>query len=133
GDIEHGFLLNVEALHVPLIVSRPGTVDEGRRVEAIASLVDVLPTILDHVGIAGPPTTDGRTLGPALRGGELSSVPSYAETELPLAQFGWSPLRSLTTPEWHYVRTARPELYDRAGDPAERTNPAPVREGDVRR
>jgi len=37
---------------VPLVVRRPGTVAPGRLVDRIVSHVDLLPTVLDHVGLA---------------------------------------------------------------------------------
>ena len=55
---------------------------------------------------------------PALRGDAIPSLSSYAETDLP-THFGWSGLRSLTTVLWKYIRSPRPELYDRKVDPRE--------------
>ena len=118
-EMEHGYLLNAEALHVPLLIALPGRVRVGHRVDAVTSLVDVLPTVLDVLGVAPPARGHGRSLRAALEGEAIPSLPSYAETDMPYSVFGWSPLRSLTTERWRYVRTARPELYDRAADPAE--------------
>ena len=126
-EVEHGYLLNAEVLRVPLIVSLPGRVRPGQRVAVTVSLVDLLPTTLDVLGIGGQTRGLGRSLAPALRGEAIPSRPSYAETDLPYSHFGWSPLRSLTTPRWKYVRTARPELYDRRADPTELQNLASVR------
>lgn len=125
GEQEHGYLLNDEVLRVPFIVSLPGVVRAGHRVGAVVSSVDVLPTTLDLVGIAPGPDGRGRSLRAALAGEAIPSVPSYAETDLPFTVFGWSPLRSLTTERWKFVRTARPELYDRLADRAERANLEP--------
>jgi arylsulfatase A-like enzyme/Tfp pilus assembly protein PilF len=122
GEREHGYLLSEEVLRVPLLMALPGTVRPGHRVRPVVSSVDLLPTILDVAGIDNPVRGHGRSLSLGLAGGELPSMPSYAETDLPYTVFGWSPLRSITTERWKYVRTARPELYDRAADPAERTN-----------
>jgi arylsulfatase A-like enzyme/Flp pilus assembly protein TadD len=122
GEQEHGYLLNEEVLRVPFIVSLPGTVRAGHRVGSIVSSVDVLPTVLDLARVAHPSAGRGRSLRAALAGEPIPSVPSYAETDLPFTVFGWSPLRSLTTDAWKFVRTARPELYDRSGDRAERAN-----------
>jgi arylsulfatase A-like enzyme/Flp pilus assembly protein TadD len=127
GEVEHGYLLNVEALHVPLIISLPGRVREGGRVPGLVSLVDIVPTIHDLLGMPPPTAGHGRSLAPALEGQVLPPVPSYAETDLPYTSFGWSPLRSLTTSEWKYVRTTRPELYDRQADPGELHNLADAR------
>jgi arylsulfatase A-like enzyme len=119
GEVEHGYLLNDEVLRVPLVVSQPGCVREGRHVSAVVSTVDVLPSVLDLLGLPAEGGVHGRSLGPALRGEPIASVPSYAETDLPATVFGWSPMRSLTTRGWKFVRSTRPELYDRAADPRE--------------
>src|SRR5207247_4868114 len=113
GEPEHGYLLNEEVLRVPLLVSLPGVVREGLRVSAVVSLVDLVPTILDVLEIPHEPRGRGRSLRAGLRGEGLPSLPSYAETDLPYTLFGWSPLRSLTTTRWKYVRTAPPSLRAR--------------------
>ena len=127
GEVEHGYLLNEEVLHVPLILSLPGTVREGQRVGALVSLVDLFATVLDVLDVHADAPTHGRSLAAALRGESIDSQPSYAESDLPYSIYGWSPVRSLTTPEWKYIRTARPELYARASDRKELYNLAGAR------
>ncbi len=61
-DWEHGNTLFDEQLHVPLIVKLPGGREAGRRIGATASQIDVVPTILDLLGIAPPPALDGVSL-----------------------------------------------------------------------
>jgi arylsulfatase A-like enzyme/Flp pilus assembly protein TadD len=122
GEVEHGYLLNDEVLHVPFIVSLPGRIHEGQRVAALVSLADVLPTVLDVLGTDLAERASARSLWPAFFGVLIPSRPSYAETELPYVHFGWSPMRSLTTESWKYVRSTRPELYDRRGDRHESRN-----------
>jgi arylsulfatase A-like enzyme/Flp pilus assembly protein TadD len=122
GEEEHGYLLNEEVLHVPLIMALPGVVRAGQHVGAMVSSIDVLPTALDLLGVDHPRRGRGRSLRPALAGGDIPSMASYAETDLPYTVFGWSPLRGLTTDGWRYVRTKRPELYDRATDRDELRN-----------
>jgi arylsulfatase A-like enzyme/Flp pilus assembly protein TadD len=124
GEHEHGYLLNEEVLRVPLLVRWDGRARAGGVVPAIVASADVTPTILDVVGVAPARPLGGRSLRPALEGAAFSSRPAYGESDLPFSVFGWSPLRSLTTDEWKYVRTARPELYARARDRNERTNVA---------
>jgi Flp pilus assembly protein TadD len=51
-------------------------------------------------------------------------VEVWEETLHPLFDSGWAPLRGLLTREWHFVDAPRPELYDRAADPADRTDVA---------
>jgi arylsulfatase A-like enzyme/Flp pilus assembly protein TadD len=132
GEHEHGYLLNEEILRVPLVVRSPGRARPGAVVPAVVALADVAPTILDAVGVTAARPLDGRSLRTALEGGALASRPAYSETDLPFTVFGWSPMRSLVTEQAHYVRTARPELYLRAGDRAERTNVAPAQPDVVR-
>lgn len=120
GDAEHGYLLDEEVLRVPLLVRWPGVVASGHAVDALVTTRDLAPTILDLAGAAPLAASGGRSLRAALTGGRVASGVSYAETDLPLAAYGWSPQRSLTTARWKYVRTTRPELYARAADRAER-------------
>ncbi|MCW5890326.1 MAG: sulfatase-like hydrolase/transferase [bacterium] len=119
GDAEHGFLLDEEVLRVPLLVRWPGVVARGHAVGALVTTRDLAPTILDLTGSPPLAASGGRSLRAALAGGTIASGVSYAETDLPLAAYGWSPQRSLTTEDWKYVRTPRPELYARPSDRAE--------------
>jgi arylsulfatase A-like enzyme/Flp pilus assembly protein TadD len=127
GEAEHGYLLNEEVLRVPAIVSLPGRLAQGHRVSGLVSLIDLWPTILEVLRIPAPRRSHGRSLYPALLGGDASPEACYAETDLPQATFGWSPQRSLTTSRWKYIRTTRPELYDRRRDRAELSNLAAER------
>jgi Flp pilus assembly protein TadD len=122
GELEHGFQLHQEVLHVPLVISLPGRATAGHRADGIVSLADVPRSILEVLGLPADRLGSGRSLLPALRGETLASVPSYAETELPWAMYRWAPQQSLTTPDWKYVRSPRPELYDRTTDLRERQN-----------
>ncbi len=63
GQFEHGHGVYQEVVHVPLIVAGPG-VPRGARVEGIAQLLDVAPTLLDLAGIETPETFAGRSLAP---------------------------------------------------------------------
>ncbi len=65
GGFEHGHTLYDEVLRVPLIVRAPGIAH--RRVAEPVSLLDVVPTLYDLVGVeAGP--FDGTSLLPAMEG-----------------------------------------------------------------
>jgi arylsulfatase A-like enzyme len=70
GESGHYFMHGTTTLppeaHVPLLVRAPGI--EPRRVPEIVSHLDVLPTILELVGVAPPPGVGGVALGPYLRG-----------------------------------------------------------------
>ena len=60
-----------QAFHVPLIVRDPrpaASPGRGRQVSAFTENVDVMPTILDALGLEAPPQCDGKSLVPFLAG-----------------------------------------------------------------
>jgi arylsulfatase A-like enzyme len=128
--LQHGCSLYEELVHVPLIVRPPasvraarGTVD-GRLVQ----LVDVMPTILDAVGIAVPAGLDGTSLA---TGRETAYAESFAEA-YPMAMAPARQGRELQAAiavDWKYIRSSAggEELFDLAHDPAELTNLTPAR------
>jgi arylsulfatase A-like enzyme len=121
GELTHSLFVYDTTLHVPLIVAGPG-VRAGTIDEAV-SLVDVAPTAARLLG-AGGFDADGVDLGPALRGATPAPRTLYAESFAPLLDFGWSPLRSVREAGWKLIDAPRPELYDVARDPGERTDRA---------
>jgi len=60
-----GPMLHQPLLHVPLIVRLPGDAG-GRRIASNAEQVDLLPTVLDYLGIDKPAWADGESLLPKL-------------------------------------------------------------------
>ncbi len=69
GVFGHGAGLVDEVLRIPLIVKYPFQ-EEGRRVAAPVSQVDVLPTVLEIAGLPRDTALDGMTLGDAERARE---------------------------------------------------------------
>jgi arylsulfatase A-like enzyme len=63
-----GALLGEFESHVPLIFVWPGRITGGRRIEAPVSMIDVLPTVLELVGLPAPQVAQGRSLAPVLLG-----------------------------------------------------------------
>jgi arylsulfatase A-like enzyme len=57
-----------ETIRVPLVVSNPILFPRARETAALASLVDLVPTLLGLAGAAAPGTLHGRDLGPVLAG-----------------------------------------------------------------
>ncbi len=129
GEIEHGFFLYEEAIHVPLVVSVPFAAYQDVRRSEPVSLVDVMPTILTLVGLPIPSEVQSRSLVPLLSAGAPERPDSlvYSETYYPRLHFGWSELRVLLSPEYKLIMSAEPELYDLASDPDEAVNLAPQR------
>ncbi len=60
-------------VRVPLIWRWPGRVRAGLRSDALVELTDIVPTLLDAVGLAPGRLVTGRTLLPILTGGEQGS------------------------------------------------------------
>ena len=69
GGWGHGHSLYDESLKVPLLIKFPESKFMGSKVENIVSLVDVVPTILDEMGInSSRYELDGKSLIPILEG-----------------------------------------------------------------
>jgi choline-sulfatase len=122
GEDVHGYFVYEATLRVPLVVRGPG-VKPATRVDGVARIIDLFPTILDLTGLgAGLQPTSGRTLAPALRGERMTDEPSFAESLVPLLHYGWSDLRAVRDGRWKYILAPRPELYDLDADPGELRN-----------
>lgn len=61
GWAGHGKMYE-EGLRVPLVLRLPGGAQSGRREPAVASLVDLVPTVLEVCGLAADPDLPGRSL-----------------------------------------------------------------------
>ena len=130
GRIGHGDTLYDEVLRVPLILSLPGVIPAGRRVEAPVELVDVAPTVLDLLGAEAPPDLQGRSLLPLL------VDPSPPQEERPgfaQAYFGDQFARdAVHYGGWKLIQSEAPngrkqtELYDLSKDPDELENRWPA-------
>lgn len=119
GETSHGYFAYESTLHVPLIFRWPADAPKRpERIDGAGSVMDVAPTILDFLHIAAPSSFEGSNL--------LSSherrEPVYAESIYPRQAFGWAPLRTLRLGQYKYIDAPKPELYDLARDPGERTN-----------
>jgi N-sulfoglucosamine sulfohydrolase len=54
-------------LHTPLLIRAPGA-QTSTRTNALVSSVDLLPTILDYIGVSPPPGLHGKSLRPLMEG-----------------------------------------------------------------
>jgi N-sulfoglucosamine sulfohydrolase len=96
--------LYYHSTHTPLIirwpgVTKPGAVDEQHMV----SSVDMLPTLLDVVGIEHPKRLDGRSYEPLLRG-KTQSDRDYVVTEYNENSGGVrDPMRAIVTKDFSYI------------------------------
>jgi arylsulfatase A-like enzyme len=70
---DHGLVLKgcrfyEGAVHVPLIICWPEHVRKGLRSSALVELADLVPTLLEAIGLPVPDEVQGRSLMPILRG-----------------------------------------------------------------
>jgi len=122
GESTHGYMLHESTLHVPLLVYDPRRIPpDGQRISETVSLISLFSTLLDSAGIPHPKAS-GQSLWPAVQGESIDPQPCYSMTDEPYREALWSPLRSLVTDRWRYVRTTQPELYDLTNDPHELVN-----------
>jgi arylsulfatase A-like enzyme/tetratricopeptide (TPR) repeat protein len=116
GEQQHGFFVYDAAVHIPLIVAGPGV--PTRAVPDQVRIVDVMPTILDLVGVAAPSAVQGASLMPLGRG-ERQDLLGFSETWYPRYHYGWSELTAVRDGRYKFIAAPRRELYDTKADPGE--------------
>ncbi|HSC29237.1 MAG TPA: sulfatase-like hydrolase/transferase [Vicinamibacterales bacterium] len=123
-----------ETLSVPLIVSNPRLYPEPRVTDALASLIDVLPTLATVTGVPEPHRYgfEGRDLTPILSNPAAGVQDvlhfTYEDDVFPVK--GADCIRAIVERDWKYAvyydpYTGAPpeyEMYDLANDPLELTN-----------
>jgi arylsulfatase A-like enzyme len=127
GESTHSVLLHEATQHVPLLFRAPG-IEPRRAGGVIAALADLMPTLLELLGVAVPPGLDGRSLVPALRGEEMQPGLAYLESLYPQRSFDFAPLFGVRTPEWKLVLGSRAHLWRIAEDRREERDLASSRE-----
>jgi arylsulfatase A-like enzyme len=97
GEQTHGLFVYESVTRVPLIIRAPAARMRGRRVADVVRSVDVMPTVLDLLGIPVPASVAGASLAARTTGaaGE-AKLETYSETMYPRYHFGWSELRAPT-------------------------------------
>ena len=124
---EHGAFLHDDlysgTLRVPLVVRFPGHLPPGTRVTEPARLLDVMPTILDLLGVPPPAGLQGRSLVPAMRGAASADhaplVSNYSSTRSNRTYL------ALRRDALSYILDgASEQLFDLARDPGEQENVA---------
>lgn len=117
--LKGGDRLYNELLKVPFMIRLPGG-EGARRTQAIVQFHDVLPTLLDLLGMANNTgSMHGRSFLPVLRGD------TDTHREVIITGYHEAPDRCVRDQTWSYVQ--RPagepdELYNLAEDPRERHN-----------
>ena len=76
----HGNSLYDTLLHVPLVIRGPSLgIEKGKAIDWYVSLVDVVPTVLELLGLPPPSRQSGVSLVPLLRGGAPAPHLLFAE------------------------------------------------------
>ena len=134
-EITHGEFIYDTTVMIPLIIYHAERIPKGRRISTMVRSVDIMPTVLDFLGIPDSPHTQGRSLLPALEG-KLEEKPALLEATLYYYEgknLGRQPMMitGLRTSQWKLMHVAlerdgKPgwvgELYDVANEPLEMTN-----------
>jgi choline-sulfatase len=122
-EVTHSYFIYGNTQHVPLLLSLPGHLPAGASVDGVVRGVDLAPTLLDLAGLPALPEADGTSLVPWLTGRRDGDAgPAYLESYHPRFWWGAQELLGLRSGRWLFIEAPRPELYDVAADPGERTN-----------
>jgi len=118
----HGYTIYESAIKVPLVIRLPGST-RPKRIQSIAGLIDIAPTICGLLGLDTPDAMQGRDLSADITASQTPSSERYlyCESLLPTI-YGCNPLLGVVGRDWKYIQTTRPELYDLASDRKEKNN-----------
>ena len=130
----HGFFIYDATMQVPFLVRAPyRQIGRGLRVPGQVRGLDLMPTVLDLVGVPTPAPVQGVSLRPMLEGTTTDlDLWAYSESLYPRNHYGWSPLRALRNGVLHFISAPRPELFEVGEDPGQTRNLASDRPGQVR-
>jgi arylsulfatase len=118
---DHGLLYKggyfyEEVVRAPLMIRAPGKLPAGRRIAGMTEAIDIMPTVLELLGIKPSIRVQGKSLRPLVEG--KGSGREEVHSEFPTTKM-------IRTADWklvHYVRAPYGELYDLRQDPHELYN-----------
>jgi arylsulfatase A-like enzyme len=127
GKVTHGGpFLHRALIQIPLLIHLPGQ-RAGRRISFFSGHVDVVPTILDLLGLTVPPWVEGESLKPSMLQNTPTARPKLSMNlerddrfatprfgTVALMHDGWKLIRSL--------ESGAEQLYRIAEDPSERVD-----------
>ena len=124
--MKHG--MHDEVVRVPLIIAAPG-LRHSQRCHRTVELIDVVPTLLDLLGISPLATMQGTSLRPLLHYGERHAKTARWRNATALTLFfndsdSWRLVSALRSSHHAYIRYAdgSEELYDMRYDPHQHIN-----------
>ncbi len=138
GFTAHGHSLYQELLHALFLMWNPKLLPRPARITEPVSLLDLVPTLLDLLGLRADGVVQGQSLAPLLRGGSFrrNGYVAASKPARPNPQ-GFVPENAtdsfaLIDSRWKLISRSRAkraglapiELYERRTDPAEKQNVA---------
>jgi arylsulfatase A-like enzyme/Tfp pilus assembly protein PilF len=122
GEPTHMYYIYQSAMKVPLIYKLPGS-NAAHKIDDLASITDIVPTVCDLVDIEPPAGIQGKNLALYFSNTPPQSEDRYLYCEsLYPTKYEANSLLGLIGKRWKYIQTTRPELYDLQNDPGEQTN-----------
>jgi arylsulfatase A-like enzyme/Tfp pilus assembly protein PilF len=129
GEDTHGIFLYDETIHVPLVIKLPGKLPRDAatgkeiagRIDDRVELADIMPTLLQTVGIPVPEKVQGQSLlgfvEPGTTEGDAAAKVwrdrgAYSQADYGHLAFAWSAEQSLRSGKYLYIQAPRRELYD---------------------
>jgi arylsulfatase A-like enzyme len=111
GDYGHGSTIYQDQLKVPLVVKCPSNYSGAPVIDEPVRSIDIVPTILDLLGISSGVTLEGNSLLPLMKTGKSShgSGNIYIEQNLDNAYILDG---IISNNEWKYILTEKSELRD---------------------
>lgn len=119
GEGTHGNFIYDSTMRVPLILYAPAVLGTGVVDGRVVSHVDLLPSLLELLGIGDAEKRDGESWVGRAPDPERAV---YLETTSPYHEFGWAPLFGLRSLRDKAIVAPRRELYELADDPRELNN-----------
>ncbi len=96
-------------VRVPFIAVWPGKIKPRSKSDAMISLVDVLPTLIEAAGGTPPTAIDGRSRLSVLKGDSAATGDYAFTTHSGDGRMNEYPSRSVRTARWKYIRNLRPD------------------------
>jgi arylsulfatase A-like enzyme len=117
GSVMHGHTLFSELLDVPLIFSWPDRIAPRQRIDTACSLIDIMPTVHDLLGVQHDMSLPGRNLFEKQTMGERARFAEGLEFFEEQKSVTWQGWKLITSPE-----TNKSQLYCLTDDPKESYN-----------
>lgn len=121
----HGANVYQTTIGIPFILRLPDSIEgvaPGTRRSDVVSVVDVLPTLADVLGLRAPAGIDGVSLLAPPQEGRGAYFESYGG----LLSFGYSHVAGWVSSTGKYVHSSSPQFFDLATDPDELQDLAPT-------